>query len=143
MNIQPCFPLPRTPGPTCFPMVRRPVRGRMLISTIQRTVAEFYCIPALEMKSKRCSRSIARPRQIAMYLARDLTPQSLPDIGRRFGNRDHTTVMHAIRVVDRLREQDEEFDTEVRFLFRLLSTANSQFAVPSNNSSAAGGAAIR
>lgn len=87
---------------------------RPLVMDVQAQVADYYHIPIGEMVSQRRSRSVARPRQVAMYLSRAFTPQSLPEIGRRFGNRDHTTVIHAIRMVERLREADSDFDNDVR-----------------------------
>lgn len=93
---------------------------RLLVSEIQERVASFYDLQASDMKSARRARAISRPRQVAMYLARRLTPRSLPDIGRRFGDRDHTTVMHAIRTVERLRLTDPEIDAEIRRLERIL-----------------------
>ena len=72
------------------------------------------------MVSARRAREVARPRQIAMYLAKQLTPRSLPEIGRRFGGRDHTTVIHAVRQIERLRGEDSEIDNDVRALIRVL-----------------------
>jgi chromosomal replication initiator protein len=72
------------------------------------------------MFSERRSRSVARPRQIAMYLAKQLTQRSLPEIGRKFGGRDHTTVMHAVRKVEELRSQDQAFADDVDMLRRML-----------------------
>ena len=69
---------------------------RVTIEEIQRKVAEHYNIRLTDMSSARRARDVARPRQVAMYLAKQLTSRSLPEIGRRFGNRDHTTVMHAV-----------------------------------------------
>ena len=66
------------------------------------------------------ARSVARPRQVAMYLAKQLTTRSLPEIGRKFGGRDHTTVMHAVRKVDELREHDTSFNEDVELLRRML-----------------------
>jgi len=63
---------------------------------------------------------VARPRQVAMYLAKKLTPRSLPEIGRRFGGRDHTTVMHAVKRIEELRASDREIDADVTALTRLL-----------------------
>jgi len=63
---------------------------------------------------------VARPRQVAMYLAKQLTPRSLPEIGRRFGGRDHTTVIHAVRRIEKLRQTDAELDADVRLLIRQL-----------------------
>ena len=72
------------------------------------------------MVSARRAREVARPRQIAMYLAKQLTPRSLPEIGRRFGGRDHTTVIHAVRQIEKLRASDSEIDHDVVALMRLL-----------------------
>jgi chromosomal replication initiator protein len=63
---------------------------------------------------------VARPRQVAMYLSKQLTPKSLPDIGRRFGGRDHTTVIHAVRQIEKLRASDSELDADIRLLTRQL-----------------------
>jgi len=73
-----------------------------------------------DMQSKRRSRVIARPRQVAMYLAKQLTPRSLPEIGRRFGGRDHTTVMHAVKKVDELLAEDDGLVRDVETLRRRL-----------------------
>jgi chromosomal replication initiator protein len=72
------------------------------------------------MGSARRAREVARPRQIAMYLAKQLTQRSLPEIGRRFGGRDHTTVIHAVRTIEALRVKDAEIDADVRLLLRQL-----------------------
>jgi len=72
------------------------------------------------MHSARRSRAVARPRQVAMYLAKQLTPRSLPEIGRKFGGRDHTTVMHAVRKVEELRTADSSFAEDVELLRRML-----------------------
>tara|TARA_B100000963_G_scaffold360753_1_gene392888 strand:+ start:538 stop:1929 length:1392 start_codon:yes stop_codon:yes gene_type:complete len=78
------------------------------VDKIQNVVSSFYNIPLNEMLSQRRSRPLARPRQIAMYLSKKLTTRSLPEIGRRFANRDHTTVIHAVKTISRLIEKDEE-----------------------------------
>lgn len=78
------------------------------VADIQHAVCGRYRLPQTAMVSQRLARAEARPRQIAMYLARHLTLLSLPAIGRRFGNRDHTTVLHAVRVIERLREVDDD-----------------------------------
>lgn len=83
------------------------------MADIQREVAAFFHIPVAEMVSERRAREVARPRQVAMYLAKKLTPKSLPNIGRHFGNRDHTTVIHAVRQVERLIGEDRDFATSV------------------------------
>lgn len=93
---------------------------KITIEEIQRSVCEHYNIRHAEMTSARRSREVARPRQVAMYLAKRLTPRSLPEIGRRFGGRDHTTVIHAIRRIDALRLQDHDVDSAVRALLRKL-----------------------
>jgi len=90
------------------------------IEEIQKRVAEHYNIRLGEMYSARRSRSIARPRQVAMYLAKQLTARSLPEIGRKFGGRDHTTVMHAVRKVDELCVLDSAFSEDVELLRRML-----------------------
>ena len=72
------------------------------VDKIQNIVSSFYNIPLNEMLSQRRSRPLARPRQIAMYLSKKLTTRSLPEIGRRFANRDHTTVIHAVKTIGRL-----------------------------------------
>ena len=78
------------------------------VDKIQNVVSNFFNIPLSEMLSQRRSRPLARPRQIAMYLAKKMTTRSLPEIGRRFANRDHTTVIHAVKTITRLSEQDDE-----------------------------------
>ena len=98
----------------------RASRRRITIDEIQRRVSEHYRIRQAEMVSARRAREVARPRQVAMYLAKQLTPRSLPEIGRKFGGRDHTTVIHAIRQIERLRGIDTDIDTDVRTLIRDL-----------------------
>ena len=93
---------------------------RVTIEEIQKKVAEHFNIKLSEMFSPRRARSVARPRQIAMYLSKQLTTRSLPEIGRRFGNRDHTTVMHAVRKVEELRSLDATIDEDVELLRRML-----------------------
>jgi chromosomal replication initiator protein len=93
---------------------------RVTIDEIQRRVCEHYKIRATDMASPRRARNIARPRQVAMYLAKVLTSRSLPEIGRRFGNRDHTTVMHAVARIGELMERDPGFAEEVDLLRQLL-----------------------
>ncbi|HKJ94917.1 MAG TPA: chromosomal replication initiator protein DnaA [Gammaproteobacteria bacterium] len=92
------------------------------IENIQKTVAEYYKIRVADLLSKRRSRSITRPRQIAMSLAKELTSHSLPEIGDAFGGRDHTTVLHACRKVVELREGDLRVDEDYGNLVRTLST---------------------
>lgn len=93
---------------------------KLTIDEIQRKVAEYYGLRLSDLLSERRAREVARPRQIAMYLAKKMTPRSLPEIGRRFGNRDHTTVMYAVKKVEQLRAQDREIDSDVATLARLL-----------------------
>jgi chromosomal replication initiator protein len=93
---------------------------RVTIEEIQKRVAEHFNIKLSEMSSARRSRAVARPRQVAMYLAKQLTQRSLPEIGRKFGGRDHTTVMHAVRKVDELRGSDAAFAEDVELLRRML-----------------------
>lgn len=90
------------------------------IEEIQKRVAEHYNIKVSEMHSARRSRAVARPRQVAMYLSKQLTARSLPEIGRKFGGRDHTTVMHAVKKVDELRQNDHSFAEDVELLRRML-----------------------
>jgi chromosomal replication initiator protein len=90
------------------------------VDKIQNTVANFFNIPLAEMLSQRRSRPLARPRQIAMYLAKKMTTRSLPEIGRRFANRDHTTVIHAVKTITRLSEKDYEMKKNIEQLRSLL-----------------------
>ena len=93
---------------------------RVTIEEIQKRVAAHFNIRISDMHSARRARSVARPRQVAMYLAKQLTSRSLPEIGRKFGGRDHTTVMHAVRKVDELKEHDSTFAEDVELLRRML-----------------------
>ena len=97
-------------------------RRRITIDEIQRTVCQFYRIDRSEMSSKRRARAVVRPRQVAMYLAKVLTPRSYPEIGRKFGGRDHSTVIHAVRLIEDLRQRDADMDGDVRSLLRQLET---------------------
>ena len=90
------------------------------VDKIQNTVANFFNIPLAEMLSQRRSRPLARPRQIAMYIAKKMTTRSLPEIGRRFANRDHTTVIHAVKTITRLSEKDNEMQKNIEQLRSLL-----------------------
>lgn len=92
------------------------------IENIQKTVAEYYKVKVADLLSKRRSRSIARPRQMAMALAKELTNHSLPEIGDHFGGRDHTTVMHACRKVKELIQCDNDFAEDYKNLMRTLSS---------------------
>jgi len=95
---------------------------KVTIDDIQRRVAEHYGLKLGDMLSARRAVEVARPRQVAMYLAKKLTPRSLPEIGRRFGGRDHTTVMHAVKRIDELRAKDPELDGDVAALSRMLDS---------------------
>jgi chromosomal replication initiator protein len=95
---------------------------RITIEEIQKRVAEHFNIKLAEMSSARRSRAVARPRQVAMYLAKQLTSRSLPEIGRKFGGRDHTTVMHAVRKVEELRTADAAFAEDVELLRRMIES---------------------
>jgi len=95
---------------------------RVTIEEIQKRVAEHWNIRLADMSSARRARAVARPRQVAMYLAKQLTSRSLPEIGRKFGNRDHTTVMHAVSRVTELIEQDADFGERVELLRRMLES---------------------
>ncbi|GBH29447.1 MAG: chromosomal replication initiator protein DnaA [Sphingobium sp.] len=93
---------------------------RITVDEIQKLCAAHYKIDASEMRSKRRARAVARPRQVAMYLAKKMTPRSLPEIGRIFGGRDHSTVIHAVRTIEGLRESNPDIDADVRALLRQL-----------------------
>ncbi len=95
---------------------------RVTIDEIQRRVAEHYNMRIADMTGARRARSVARPRQVAMYLAKQLTARSLPDIGKRFGNRDHTTVMHAVSKVTELINSDAAFAEDVELLRKMLES---------------------
>lgn len=94
---------------------------RITIDEIQRKVAEHYNLRLSDMHSARRARSVARPRQVAMYLSKTLTARSLPEIGRKFGGRDHTTVMHAIRKVEELMDDDAQIAQDVEVVRRALT----------------------
>lgn len=94
---------------------------RITIDEIQRKVAEHYNIRLPDMHSARRARNVARPRQVAMYLAKQLTSRSLPEIGRKFGGRDHTTVMHAVRKVEELMLEDQQIAQDVEIIRRALT----------------------
>jgi chromosomal replication initiator protein len=96
-------------------------RARITIEEIQRAVCAHYRIDKSEMASQRRTRAVARPRQVAMYLAKELTPRSFPEIGRRFGGRDHSTVIHAVRTIESLRVDDADLDTDIRRIRRALT----------------------
>ena len=96
-----CF-VPPTPAALGLSRSKEPP----LVVDIQRTVNAYFNLSMLDLLSQRRTRNVAEPRQIAMYLCKTLTTRSLPDIGRRFGGRDHTTVLHAVRKIERLYQED-------------------------------------
>lgn len=100
------------------------VSPKTSIEDIQKKTAEFYKLDVRDFYSPQRARRVARPRQVAMYLARKLTTRSLPEIGRRFGGRDHTTVLHACRRIEALCGEDPLFKQEVDFLSQMLSKLN-------------------
>lgn len=104
-------------GPVCRSGEPRRVR----IEDIQRIVARHYNVSKTELLSNRRTRTIVKPRQVAMYLAKVLTPRSLPEIGRRFGGRDHTTVLHAVRKIEGMSGDDRQLAQEIELLKRLIS----------------------
>lgn len=102
--------------------VLRGSQRRVTIDEIQKAVSAHFEVKQLDLVSERRAVAIARPRQIAMYLAKRLTTRSLPEIGRKFGNRDHSTVIHAVRRIEDLRGKDREIDGAVRSLMRQLES---------------------
>jgi chromosomal replication initiator protein len=100
--------------------VLRGAQRRVTIDEIQKLVSQHFELKPLDLVSARRARAVARPRQIAMYLAKRLTTRSLPEIGRKFGGRDHSTVIHAVRKIEELRDQDRDIDEAVRTLMREL-----------------------
>jgi chromosomal replication initiator protein len=95
---------------------------RVTIEDIQKRVADHFGVKISDMHSARRARAVARPRQVAMYLAKQLTPRSLPEIGKKFGGRDHTTVMHAVRKIEELRAIDATLNDDIELLRRLLKS---------------------
>ena len=100
--------------------VLRGHQRRITIDEIQKAVSAHFELKPIDLVSARRARAVARPRQIAMYLAKRLTTRSLPEIGRKFGGRDHSTVIHAVRKIEELRDQDQDIDGAVRALMRQL-----------------------
>ena len=105
---------------TLADLVRAREARRVRIEDILRIVSRHYKVPRNDLLSSRRSRDVVRPRQIAMYLAKSLTSRSLPEIGRRFGGRDHTTVLHSVRKVEQLMREDGELCQEIELLKRML-----------------------
>jgi len=104
----------------CLADILRASDRKLTIEEIQRKVAEHYNIRLADMVGPKRLRNIARPRQVAMYLAKSLTLRSLPEIGRRFGGRDHTTIMHGVKRIDELIQTDSQLSDDVTLLKRLL-----------------------
>ena len=100
--------------------VLRASERRVSIEEIQKRVAEHFNIKVSDMHSARRARAVARPRQVAMYLSKQLTSRSLPEIGRKFGGRDHTTVMHAVRKIEELQTGDPQMADDIELLRRML-----------------------
>jgi chromosomal replication initiator protein len=96
---------------------------RITIDEIQNKVSNYYNINVDDLISSRRLRSFARPRQVAMYLAKKLTSRSLPEIGRKFGGRDHTTVIHAVKKIDQLKSENEKFDEDVSVLTQIITSS--------------------
>ena len=118
-----------TKSPIDVPLIKESLKDllalqdkQVSIDNIQRTVAEYYKIKVADLMSKRRSRSVARPRQVAMALAKELTNHSLPEIGDAFGGRDHTTVLHACRKIKELRETISDIREDYQNLLRTLAT---------------------
>lgn len=105
---------------TLADLIRTRDAKRVRIEDILKTVSRHYKVPRNELLSARRSRDVVRPRQIAMYLAKALTQRSLPEIGRRFGGRDHTTVLHSVRKVEQMIKDDLELGQEIELLKRML-----------------------
>ena len=104
----------------CLVDILRISERKVTIDEIIRKVADHYNLRMSDLLSARRARQVARPRQVAMYLAKMLTSRSLPDIGRRFGGRDHTTVIHAVRRIEELRATDSQIAEDVELLRRML-----------------------
>lgn len=104
----------------CLADILRSSDRKLSIEEIQRKVAEHYNIRLSDMIGPKRLRNIARPRQVAMYLSKQLTPRSLPEIGRRFGGRDHTTIMHGVRKIEELMTTDSQLADDLQLLRRLL-----------------------
>ncbi|SFR00567.1 chromosomal replication initiator protein DnaA [Poseidonocella sedimentorum] len=104
----------------CLADVLRASERKITVEEIQRKVCEHYNIRLSDMLGPKRLRTFARPRQVAMYLSKNMTSRSLPEIGKRFGGRDHTTVMHGVRRIDELRLQDGQIDEDLELLRRAL-----------------------
>ena len=104
----------------CLADILRSSDRKLSIEEIQRKVAEHYNVRLSDLIGPKRLRTIARPRQVAMYLSKQLTPRSLPEIGRRFGGRDHTTIMHGVRKIEELMTTDSQLADDLQLLRRLL-----------------------
>jgi chromosomal replication initiator protein len=104
----------------CLADILRASDRKVSIEEIQRKVAEHYNVRLSDMIGPKRVRTVARPRQVAMYLSKQLTPRSLPEIGRRFGGRDHTTIMHGVRKIEELMATDSQLSDDLQMLRRLL-----------------------
>jgi len=104
----------------CLADLLRAAERKVTIEEIKRRVADHYNLRLSDLISARRARAVARPRQVAMYLAKTLTSKSLPEIGRGFGGRDHTTVIHAVKKIEALRESDSQLSEDVELLRRML-----------------------
>ena len=104
----------------CLADILRSSDRKLSIEDIQRKVAEHYNIKLADLVGQKRVRTIARPRQVAMYLAKQMTTRSLPEIGRRFGGRDHTTIMHGVKKIEELCAEDHGMAEDVQLLRRAL-----------------------
>lgn len=108
--------LAAAPRPLCGPLALLPLG----IRAIQIAVAKYTGVSVNDILSQRRTANIVMPRQIAMYLCKEITKRSLPEIGRRFGNRDHTTVLHAVRKIERMIADDPDFAAQVEEIKRII-----------------------
>jgi len=104
----------------CLADLLRHADRKVTIEDIKRRVCDHYALRMSDLTSQRRARAVARPRQVAMFLSKMLTSKSLPEIGRAFGGRDHTTVIHAVKRIEELRATDSTLDDDVELLRRLL-----------------------
>ena len=107
----------------CLADLLRSSERKITIEEIKRRVADYYHLRMTDLVSARRARAVARPRQVAMFLCKNLTSKSLPEIGRGFGGRDHTTVIHAIKKIEELRATDAQINEDIENLRRLLESA--------------------
>jgi chromosomal replication initiator protein len=96
------------------------VNRQITVENIQKTVADYFKIKVADLFSKKRTRAIARPRQVAMWLCREVTSHSFPEIGDAFGGRDHTTVIHAVKTIDSLRSKENELNHDLHVLLQVL-----------------------